>query len=123
MDSLYKNEIHQYTHISHYQQYKGNIFKIRFYFFWILSSNFGINIGFVHSISCACKTLFIVFLLTFTPKLSFNILAKEASVSFLFLNKTLSINPINFSFSFGFLPDPSRLFANGLSSLYIFFFL
>ena len=25
MDSLYKNEIHQYTHILHYQQYKGNI--------------------------------------------------------------------------------------------------
>ena len=95
MDSLYKNEIHQYTHILHYQQYKSNIFKIRFYFFWILLSNFGINIGFVHSISCACKTLFIVFSLTFTPKLSFNILAKEANVSFLSLNKTPSINPIN----------------------------
>ena len=33
-DSLYKNEIHQYTHILHYQQYKGNICKIRFYFSW-----------------------------------------------------------------------------------------
>ena len=34
MDYLYKNEIHQYTHILHYQQYKGNICKIRFYFSW-----------------------------------------------------------------------------------------
>ena len=32
MNSLYKNEIHQYTHILHYQQYKGNICKIRFNF-------------------------------------------------------------------------------------------
>ena len=48
------------------------------------------------NINCACKTLFIVFSLTFTSKLSFNILTKEANVSFLFLNKTPSINPINF---------------------------
>ena len=91
--------------------------------FLILSSNFGLNIYFVHWISCTCKTLFIVFSLTYTPKLSFNILTKEANVIFLSLNKTPSINPINFSFSFGFLPDPSRLFINALSSLYIFFFL
>ena len=122
-DSLYKNEIHQYTHILDYQQYKRNICEIRFYFFLNLSSNFGLNIGFVHSISCACKTLFIIFSLTFTPKLSFNILTKEANVSFLSLNKTPSINPINFSFSFGFLPNPSRLFPHALSSLYIFFIL
>ena len=29
-DSMYKNEIHQYTHILHYQQYKDSICKIRF---------------------------------------------------------------------------------------------
>ena len=63
---------------------------------------FGLNICLFHSIPCACKTLLIVFSLTFTLKLSFNIFTKEANVSFLHLNKTLSINSINFSFSFGF---------------------
>ena len=94
-DSLHKNEIHQYIHILHYQQYKGNIYKIRFYFL-ILSTNFGLNIGFVHSISCGSKTIFIVFSLNFIPKLSFNILIKESYVCFLSLNKTPSINPLTF---------------------------
>ena len=39
--------------------------------------NFCLNIGFVSSISCACKTLFIVFLFTFTPKFLFNIFTKK----------------------------------------------
>ena len=96
MDSLYKNGIHQYTHILHYQKYKDNICNFDSTFLDPLII-FGLNIGFVHSISCSCKTLFIVISLTFTSKLSFNILTKEAKVSFLSLDKTLSINPIKFS--------------------------
>ena len=76
---------------------------------------------FVHSVSCAYKTLFIIFSLTLTPKLSSNIFFKEVNVSFLPLNKTPNINPIIFSFNFIFLPGLSRLFSNALSSLYIFF--